>query len=115
MTWSELVATYAIVALLTAALAWPHFKSQSRRFARTLALGTAILVLGDIIAEQRDLWIIPQPAGPLLLGAPIENVLWAAASLSLSLSLYLLLRGRLRERTARRSMSATRLPPATGA
>ena len=96
MTWSELVSTFGVVALLVAAIAWPHFRTQTRRLARTLAFGTAILLLGDIIAEQRGLWIIPQPAGPLLFGAPIENVLWAAASLWLSLSFYLILKGRFR-------------------
>lgn len=103
MSWTELVGTYAVAALTLAWLSRKNFRNAYARLLRTVCFGTAILLLGDIVAEQRGLWLIPSPAGPLLLGAPLENISLSAGSILFSLALYLSLKDRLRARTSGRS------------
>lgn len=94
MTWTELVILYILGVSALATCVRHLFVNRLGRMIRTLLFGGTILLLGDIIAEQRRLWLIPKPMGGLLLGAPAENFLLATASLLLSLILYLLLAGR---------------------
>ena len=94
MTWTSFTVAYASVALLAVILCRRLFRRRWGHLARTLIFCTLLLLLGDAIAEQRGLWLIPQPAGVVFIDLPVENLLVVVATLLNSLLPYLLLKDR---------------------
>ncbi len=92
MSWPTFVYAYAGVMALVCLAARRFFQDQPRRLLRTLILGALLLLIGDSLAEQRGLWLIPRPSGVYILAAPVENVLLVLAALLNSLVPYLLLK-----------------------
>lgn len=81
---------------VAAGLAWRRGSFSVVALVRTLALGTLLLMLGELVAEERGLWHIPEPLGLLFLSAPVEGGLLVVATLLNSLVLYWLLEHRWR-------------------
>lgn len=90
MPWMSLIVAYTAAALVATVLCRRLLAGQWWRYARTLLVGTVILLLGDAIAEERSLWVVPRSSGLYVLEIPIETVLIVASTLVNSLLLYLL-------------------------
>lgn len=91
MPWMSLLLVYTAAALVATVLSRRWLAGQWWRFARTLLVCTLILLLGAIIAEERELWIVPGSTGLYLLEVPVETFLIIVPTLVNSLLLYLLL------------------------
>ncbi len=99
MSWLPLVGLYL---LLMVGLFWCFrrcFTGRYQALLRTLLAGILLLMLGELIAEERGLWVIPGSTGLYFLEAPIEGALLVLATLLNSLIPYVVLE----RRQARRS------------
>lgn len=100
MSWWPLILVYTACLFLATLLQQREISSQSGALLRTLAAGTLILMLGELIAEERGFWFITHHSGLLFLSAPIEGALLVIATLLNSLLPYLWLKRRMRPRRA---------------
>ncbi len=94
MSWLPLIAAYLLVMI---ALTWRmrgHFSGRWAALLRTLLAGSLLLMLGEVIAEERGLWAVPRPLGLFLFKAPAEGFLLVVATLLNSLLPYVALRQR---------------------
>lgn len=103
MTWTSFTLTYAALILCFTIMYRRLFAGAAMCLVRTLIFGTLLLLLGDALAEQRGLWLIPRPRGVYILDLPVENSIIVLATLLNSLVPYLILR--------RRSSQANRTQP----
>lgn len=90
MSWIDFVYLYTGVMLIATLACRRLLTGRWWRYTRTLAAGTLVLLLGDAIAEERELWVVPKPVGIYILEVPAETVLLILASLASSLLPYLL-------------------------
>ena len=99
MSWMILIAVYLTLMVVLAILGRRLFEHQLPILVRTLVAGTLLLMLGELIAEERALWTIPSASGFYILKAPAEGALLVVATLLNSLLPYLWFR-RARSREA---------------
>lgn len=91
MNWSEFSLAYALSNLLALTIV-AHKKNAPWAPILRAAIGaTAILLVFDALAENRDLWSFPQTWKIEALGIPVENVLIVIGSTMNSLLWFLLL------------------------
>ena len=95
LSWIALIGPYMALMILLSMLCRHLFRNKFTRVVRTLLAGTLLLMLGEIIAEERGLWIIPSSSGVYFLKAPVEGALLVLATLLNSLLAYLIVRSRL--------------------
>lgn len=92
MNWLPFVLCYAAVTFMIGV--GLHVKGQLRldspATARAVISASLLLLLGELLAEERGLWLIPAHSGLLLLRTPLESLLLIIATVLSSLQIYVL-------------------------
>ena len=92
MSWVPFVMAYAALTLVLGTIL--HLtgilRINSLPIARAVVVISALLLLGELIAEERGLWVIPMHSGFLLMRTPIESILLIVTTVVNSLQLYVL-------------------------
>ena len=94
MPWLPLIGIYLAAMVLMTWRSRSLLAGNGRALARTLAVGTLLLALGEIIGEERELWSITHGSGLLVFKAPIEGAALVLATLLNCLLPYLMLKAR---------------------
>ena len=92
MTWLRFVILYAL-SITTLGMVLHHFRIlrlDSTPLLRAITVASGLLLLGELIAEERGLWIIPAHSGKLLFKTPFETIILVATTSINSLQIYAL-------------------------
>ena len=90
MSWIPFVGSYALVTLAVGIALHRRgvLRLGSPGIGRTIAVVSLLLLLGELLAEERGLWTIPVHSGVLVLRTPLESLLLIATTAFSSLQIY---------------------------